>query len=168
MTRLNRLPPPLPAEKAIAIVQLWAQRSAARKNRRTAVPLIDVGDESVALIDRVLATILPWGVWEYPGKERALRAICGSGDKRSISRWRRTGLPIEPAEKLARFLESRIEREMRLVAALREVIRDRPNQWRPPGFVAATREDRLAWWDVRRQKAGERSAKRYPKAGDPK
>lgn len=160
-----RMPPPLHAETAIAIVQRWAYRASLRARTRTVWLALDALHPGASLMERVLWVILPWGVKEYPGRERALREVCGRTSRHTFFRWKKTGLPPDAAERLARFLEDRVERELALVAELRADAVRRKAAYKPPGFVAATPEDRLAWWDVRRQKEGERSAKRHPKAG---
>jgi hypothetical protein len=164
----RKLPWPVSPERAVAIIQRWAQRSQNSAKYRSVAPLLRPIPSDLPLIDRVRLFVLPWSVGEYPGRLACLKVIAGVGSSPTLSRWRRNGIPPEACERLARFLESRVERELAMIAELRADAAARAARLKPPGLVTATAEDRSIWWDVRRQKAAEKRARLAKKAaGDP-
>jgi hypothetical protein len=142
------------------ILRRWGEGNHIKARHRTVKPLFEPIKHDASLLDRWLALVAPWHVHTYPPRRSVLTAICGVRGTGVIARWRREGVPPEQAERLARFLESRMVREQALVDELLAHAAARRAAKRPPWLVTASSEDRSAWWHVRRQKAAERRAKR--------
>jgi hypothetical protein len=123
------MPRPMPAtqqrkqelDPAVAwlILPQWGQGNHVRARFRTVKPLFEPIEHGASLLDRWLALVCPWKVYTYPPRRAILTAICEVRGSGMIARWRREGIPPAQAERLARFLESRVAREVTLIEELR-------------------------------------------------
>ena len=101
------------------ILRKWGEGNHIKARFRTVKPLFEPTPHGASLLDRWLALVCPWKVHTYPPQLSILTAICEVKGSGVISRWRRENLPPEQAERLARFLESRVAREVTLIDELR-------------------------------------------------
>jgi hypothetical protein len=114
------------------ILRKWGQGNHIKARFRTVKPLFEPIGHGASLLDRWFALVCPWRVHMYPARLSIMAAICGVRGSGVISRWRREGIPPEQAERLARFLESRVAREVALIDELRaDAGRRRAEQPRP-------------------------------------
>lgn len=120
MPRKRKLTP-AQFEQEVLRFQLWrqGQRNHVKARFRTVKPLFEPIIYGASLLDRWLALVCPWTVRTYPPRLSILTAICRVKGTGVIARWRREGIPPEQAERLARFLESRVAREVTLIDELR-------------------------------------------------
>jgi hypothetical protein len=101
------------------VLRKWGEGNHVRARFRTVMPLFEPIKHGASLLDRWLALVAPWHVHTYPPRRSVLTAICGVKGTGVMARWRREGIPPEQAERLARFLERRVAREVTLIDELR-------------------------------------------------
>jgi hypothetical protein len=118
------------------VLRRWGQRSATKARFRSVAPLFTQLPSTAHLLDRWAALAFPWcdKPWMYPGKIAVLRCLCGIRSRSSFTAWRQKGIPPAQCERLARFLESRVERELAMVAELRAYAADAEARKRPNYF----------------------------------
>lgn len=136
------------------VVKWWGQRNSDRARFRTVAPLFERPPITVPAVDRWLSLVHAWPIRLYPSQLAVLRAVCGIKSRTTLLRWRRNGPPPEQCERLARFLESRVERELALIAELRAEAA-RATTAKLPNYFA-----RDLTVDERYRIAGEKRAKR--------
>ena len=97
------------------------QRSHNRSRFRTVGPLLKPVEPPAHILDRWVSLAAPWSPrpWTCPGLRAILLVLCGVRSHSTTTHWRKRGIPPAHCERLARFLKSRIERELAMVAELR-------------------------------------------------
>jgi hypothetical protein len=119
------------------------QRNHVKARFRTVKPLLRVPLNSGALIDRFLSLVCPWRVQNFPGPHRVVGELCAVSGSYAIKRWRKpNGLPPNQAEWLARFLESRVAREVTLIEELRAYAARRRAEMPAPYLARMTMTER--------------------------